>query len=105
LRQLLTLGNIRIVLLNGRQVIEQVRASGLFELQTSGNLAVDIRRKCWLYRGEGGSVTCIGWSTNLQGNWGIGVNFRERLGAILPNIRRRATPEVDEPRSLPNPDA
>jgi hypothetical protein len=102
LRQLLTLSNIRIVLLNGRQVIEQVRASGLFDLQTCGNLAVDTRRKCWLYRRERGSVTCIGWSTNLQGNWGIGVSFRGRLGAILPNIRYRATPQGDEPQSLLN---
>jgi len=102
LRQLLSLGSIRIVLLNGRQVVEQVRTSHLFELQACGSLDVDARRKCSLYRGDRGAVTCVGWSTNLQGNWGIGVTFRERLGAILPSIKRHATPQVDQPPLLPN---
>ena len=41
LRRLLSLGSIRIVLLNGRQVIEQIKASRLFELEVCGNLAVN----------------------------------------------------------------
>lgn len=100
LRQLLSLGNIRIVLLNGRQVIEQIKASRLFELEVCGNLAVNARRTCWLYRGVRGSVMCIGWSSNLQSSWGIRVSFRARLSAMLPNVRRHATSQVGEPRAL-----
>jgi Luciferase-like monooxygenase len=83
LRRLLRHGNVRTVLLNGRQVIDHVMAARLGELRPSGEVRINPMRACSLYTGEFGAVKFIGWSTNLQSSWGIGLHFRARLAAAV----------------------
>jgi hypothetical protein len=86
LQCLLRHGNVSTVLLNGRQVIDHAMAAQLGELRPSGEVRINSHRSCSLYMGESGAVTFIGWSTNLQSSWGIGVNFRARLAAAVRDL-------------------
>jgi hypothetical protein len=83
LRHLLTHNHICIVLLNGRQVIEQARSSGLVRLELCGRISVNARRTCSPYCGEWEMVRFVGWSANLQSSRGITRDFRSRLGNWL----------------------
>ncbi len=59
LREQLHGKNIRLVLLNGRTVIDQVQAVGLADLVRAGELALG-RTTCSLYSGSGQGVRFIG---------------------------------------------
>jgi hypothetical protein len=74
---------IRIVLLNGIKVVEQVRSSGLVRLERCGRMPVSATVPCSLYCGELGMVRFVGWSTNLQSSWGVPGDFRSRLSNWL----------------------
>jgi len=78
LRKQLKFGKVRLVVLNGRQVLEQVTAVGLARLEPSGTLRVG-NLSCSLYRGEGEGIRFIGWSTNLQSGFGVTREFKSRL--------------------------
>ena len=89
LERLLRHGNVRTVLLNGRQVIDNAMAGRLGELRKTGEVRINPHRSCSLYMGESGAVTFIGWSTNLQstlGNWprfsSPALFCRKRLGRV-----------------------
>jgi hypothetical protein len=86
LQRLLRQGNVRTVLLNGRQVIGHVMAARLGKLRLSGEVRINPMRPCSLYMGESGAVKFIGWSTNLQSSWGIGFHFRARLAAAVRDL-------------------
>jgi hypothetical protein len=79
LLHLLTENHIRIVFLNGRQVIEQIRSSRFVRLEPCGRITVDARVPCSLYSGELEMVRFIGWSTNLQSSRGVPRDFPSRL--------------------------
>ena len=79
LRTQLARENVRIVLLNGRQVLNQVMAVGLAELTEVGQIPVG-GRQCRLYSSVSGGVRWLGWSTNLQSSWGVSKAFKQRLG-------------------------
>ena len=83
LQQLLRRGNIRVVLLNGRQVIDHVLSARLACLHPCGKLQVNARLSCSLYCGESEMIRFIGWSSNLQSSRGIGKDFRSRLSVWL----------------------
>lgn len=111
LRVLLAQGNVRLVLLNGRQVIDQVRALGLADLEEVGRLPLG-QGTCRLYKGTGGGIRWAGWSTNLQSSRGVSGAFKEALGAWLagicaPPAERRVSPipavspELDADGHLP----
>lgn len=85
LRILLAQGNVRLVLLNGRQVIDQVRSLRLAHLEEAGRLAMG-NGTCRLYRGTGEDLQWVGWSTNLQSSWGVSGQFRHELGAWLASV-------------------
>lgn len=91
-------GNVRTVLLNGRQVIAQVRAVGLAELSDVGALTLG-QRRCGLVSGSGEGVRFLGWSTNLQSSFGVTKDFRASLGAwlheTLSDLERQMTPEAE----------
>jgi hypothetical protein len=80
LRAQLARENVRLALLNGRQVLDQVSAVGLVELEEVGRLALG-NRTCALYVGTQGGIRWVGWSTNLQSSFGVSAAFKQRLGA------------------------
>jgi hypothetical protein len=111
LRNQLAWENVRLVLLNGRQVIDQVVAVGLADLDEVGHLPL-ARGTCRLYAGTGGGVRWVAWSTNLQSSWGVSKAFKQDLGAWLAQVctpptepRMPAapipTPETDTDSHLP----
>jgi hypothetical protein len=75
-------GNLRLVLLNGRQVIDQVQATGLAPLAEAGHLPMG-HTTCRLVRGERDGIVFAGWSTNLQSGWGVTNAFKSDLAAWL----------------------
>lgn len=85
LRAQLSHENVRLVVLNGRRVLTHVEALGLASLTEVDQLPVGAT-SCRLYRGTGGGVRWVGWSTNLQSSWGVGAAFKERLGAWLADV-------------------
>jgi hypothetical protein len=81
LRAQLKSDNIRLVLLNGRQVLKQVAAVGLVDLQEVGTLAYSPTRQTRLYRGVEAGVQFLGWSANLQSGFGTNSHaFLAELG-------------------------
>jgi hypothetical protein len=93
LRHLLTQHHIRIVLLNGRQVIEQIRSSRLVRLEHCDRIPASARVPCSLYCGEFEMVRFVGWSTNLQSSRGVPRDFRSRLSDWLSRKLNAAGPE------------
>ncbi|HXF50611.1 MAG TPA: hypothetical protein VNM43_02880 [Dehalococcoidia bacterium] len=85
LRAQLARSNVRLILLNGRQVIDQVLANGLADLQEVASLPMG-NGACRLYRGIGGGLQWLGWSTNLQSSWGVSGEFKHQLGAWLASM-------------------
>ena len=85
LRAQLVHGNVRLVLLNGRQVIAQVRRTGLAELTQVDELPLT-RSRCRLFAGSGGGVRWIGWSTNLQSSWGVTTLFKAELARRVAEL-------------------
>lgn len=84
----LTSERIRVVVLNGKQVIDQVNAIGLADLDEVGVLP---RRRdtCRLYTGTGSNIQWFGWSTNLQGSWGVTIDFKTQLAGWLREAMRQ----------------
>lgn len=87
LREQLRYANTRLVLLNGRQVLNHVEETGLAVLEPLQQLHVGAVR-CTLMAGEGSGVRFLGWSTNLQSSFGVSLAFRERLAAWLAEMVR-----------------
>jgi hypothetical protein len=78
LRSQLAQDNVRLVLLNGRQVVTQASVSGLAPLAEAGRIEVGHIR-CRLFTAEAGGVRWVGWSTNLQSSWGVSAGFKAEL--------------------------
>lgn len=74
--------NVRLVLLNGRTVLNQVQALGLASLVTAGKLPVG-KTTCTLYGGHAEGVRFLGWSTNLQASYGVSKAFKAELARWL----------------------
>jgi hypothetical protein len=87
LRTQLARGNVRLVLLNGRQVIDQVTAPGLAEL-TQVDLFDVGRLRCRLFTSDTGGLRWIGWSTNLQSSFGVSTAFRTELARRVADLTR-----------------
>ncbi len=85
LRAQLARENVRVVLLNGRQVVEQVLALRVAELDEVGHLPLGTRT-CRLYVGTGEGLRWAGWSTNLQSSYGVSGDFKNLLGAWLAGL-------------------
>lgn len=89
LRDQLLLGNLRFVVLNGRQVLDNVVRVGLAKLESCGTLH-NKHLHCSLYSGLGEGVRFLGWSTNLQGNFGVSNKFKSQLSRWLADAAERA---------------
>ena len=99
LRAQLARENIRLVLLNGRRVLEQVRKVGFVDLEEVGYLSGG-QGQCQLYVGTAGRIRWVGWSTNLQSSWGVSATFKQALGAWLATV---SEPSADTRPVLPVP--
>jgi len=86
LRAQLDASPIQIILMNGRQVLEQVEATGLASLKAVANLNVGSVR-CTLYAGAGSGINYFGWSTNLQSSFGVTREFAEQLALAVAHYR------------------
>ncbi len=82
---------IGVVLCNGRQVIDQVRAGRLADLRDAG-LIRHGTVSCRLYDGTEaeGRVRWLAWSVNLQSSWGVSTELRRDLAAWLAQAHRNA---------------
>lgn len=85
--------NIRLVLLNGREVINQVQRTRVAELAAVDSLTRGAT-SCTLYAGEGAGARFLGWSTNLQGSFGVSREFKAALSVWLAEQEAPA-PEPD----------
>ncbi len=85
LRAQLARENVRLVLINGRQVLKQVVAVGLVELEGVGRLPLGTSN-CALYVGTEGGIRWAGWSTNLQSSFGVSTAFKQQLGEWLDSV-------------------
>jgi hypothetical protein len=106
LQRQLSQEHVRLVIMNGRQVIDRIVALGLADLDEVGRLPIG-RTACLLFAGTGGGVQWVGWSANLQSSWGVSGEFREQLGTWLTGvcIAPREGPFVTAARpSGPEPD-
>jgi hypothetical protein len=75
-------GSTRLILLNGRQVIDQVEAVGLVKLSPIGR--IEVRSvKGTLVEGQREGVRYLGWSTNIQSSRGVTLEFRRQVAAWL----------------------
>jgi hypothetical protein len=83
LRSQLKFGSVRLVVLNGGQILDEVRRTGLAKLELAGELEVRPSVPCRLYSGEARNVRFVGWSTNLQNSHGVSLNFRDQLARWL----------------------
>jgi hypothetical protein len=89
---------IGVVLCNGRQVIDQVRAARLADLRDAGVIrhgAVS----CRLYDGTAvtGRVRWLAWSTNLQSSWGVSTELKRDLAAWLARAHHHASSPTGPP--------
>ncbi|MGH7047409.1 MAG: hypothetical protein ACREE2_13595 [Stellaceae bacterium] len=86
LRDQLRLRNLRFVLINGREVLDQVTSVGLARLEGREKLDVNNHLSCSLYSGCGEDVRFLGWSTNLQSSHGVTREFKNRLALWLAEV-------------------
>ncbi len=72
--------NIRLLLLNGRGVIDQLRDNAHAELVEVSELSGLARISCRLFVGTFfGRIKIVGWSTNIQSSFGVTRELREEI--------------------------
>ncbi|MDE3719943.1 hypothetical protein PWG71_00970 [Nocardiopsis sp. N85] len=77
---------VRLVLLNGRGVIDQLsdQPFGSLSLTEVGLIPMG-RTTCALVRGTDAGITFLGWSTNLRSSFGVPKTFKAELADWLRN--------------------
>lgn len=100
----LTQDNLQLVLLNGRQVLNQVHAMGLTTLTEVAPIP-RMRDSCRMYIGDSGGVRWVGWSTNLQSSHGVSAAFTQQLIERIAELseQRLTQQETAQPPS-PEPE-
>jgi hypothetical protein len=83
LQNQLRFGSVKLVVLNGREVLKQITSIGLAKLDLTGKLQRNARAPCSLYSGCGEGARFLGWSTNLQSSFGVSSEFRNQLARWL----------------------
>ena len=70
--------NVRLLLLNGRTVLNHVQRAGLAQMTPSGELVLG-QTRCSLYTGVARGIQFLGWSANLQSSHGVSNAFTAQL--------------------------
>jgi hypothetical protein len=108
MQALLALPNLRVVVCNGRSVIDNVTRLGLCSLAEVARIERD-RETCRLVLGQREGVIYVGWTTNLQSSHGVSRLFLDELtGTVRKLVGSRgamAEPASVEPapRAAPEP--
>ena len=102
LQNQLRLGNIRLVVLNGRQVLDYVLSVGLARLNLTDTLRVG-NFSSSLYFGEADGVRFMGWSANLQSSYGVSLEFKSQLVEWLANTQMHSANKAENHRLLVQP--
>ncbi|MDQ3432626.1 MAG: hypothetical protein M3467_10505 [Actinomycetota bacterium] len=104
LRNQLRNDNIRLVLLNGKTVLDHVDAVGLVRLEQVDTMHYSAEKTTKLYRGEAEGVVFLGWSVNIQSGFGANANtFLQQLGRWVAATTTDAPVQVgDVDEVLPN---
>lgn len=89
LRQQLEHEPIRLVLLNGRGVLNGFQSAFGLVLRPERTTVRDRTVTARLYTGSLGKVQVIAWSTNLQGAHGITTRFKQKLARRVLTISGR----------------
>lgn len=102
LRRQLTHLNIRLVLLNGRTVLDHVTTTGLVDLTEVGTMTYHANGATTrLYEGNNEGVTYLGWSVNLQSGRGANTDwFREKLAEWIRGRTNISSQDAQRPRVL-----
>lgn len=100
LETVLTCSNVRLVLLNGATVIEQVERVGLAGLREVKKIPRG-KTTCRLVIGEGHGIRYIGWSTNLQTSFGVSNEFKQLLAAEVKELLEPLIPETQSQVEAP----
>ena len=82
--------HIRVVVMNGNQVLEQVVATQLAELTEVGRLPM-AHTTCRLLVGKAAGITWVGWSANIQSSRGVTRQLRRGLAEWLGDAVRDAS--------------
>jgi hypothetical protein len=82
LNKQLTLENVKLVVMLGRQVIRQVETIGLARIHCAGSIRLG-NRTYEHYAGERDGVRFLGWTVNIQSNYGVTSEFKSRLARWL----------------------
>ncbi len=77
---------IRLLLLNGRGVMQAFKATLSARLNEERKTVSDRSVTARLYTGRYGDVAVIGWSTNLQSSFGVSTKFRSALAARVAEL-------------------
>lgn len=94
LRDQLRHDNIRLVLLNGRTVLDHVGAVGLVSLENVGTMPYHGHKTTALYCGQAEGVLFVGWSVNIQSTPGANDNaFLASLGDWIVSVAAPASEE------------
>ncbi len=82
---------VRLLLLNGRRVVDELTAATGFVPKLAARLQWGTR-EAGVYTGWIGDIRLVGWSPNLQSSFGITTQFRDELGALVANLARAESP-------------
>ena len=89
--------SIRLLLLNGRTVVDLVRSQGLSKLRKHTQIPLGQHSTCSLFVGTLNQPQCarpqaaqaihvVGWSTNLQSSFGVSNAFKAELAAAVRTL-------------------
>ena len=81
--------NVKLVLANGRQVVDGLRARG-FPLDPAGSIGRN-RKSIDLFRGRNGDRTFVGWNKNLQSGH-LTRSTKDELGAEVGRLAAKQAP-------------
>lgn len=96
LKRVLVHSNVRLVLANGRAVIDQLKKIGIVQWEVVDTLPIG-KTTCKLMRGQSDGVSFVGWSTNLQSGFGVSNAFKAQLADAVSQLAvPRASPGVEE---------
>jgi hypothetical protein len=79
-------GKIKVILLNGMEVVHQVRGSKLAVLEEMREVLQFGSVSCRLFVGASGCIKFVGWSTNLQSSFGVRTELKQQLAKWISSV-------------------
>ena len=95
LERLLAQSNVRLVLANGRTVLDQLQKIDIVQWEVVGTLPMG-QTTCTLQLGQRDGVRFVGWSTNLQAGHGVSKQFKAGLAAAVASLAVPTAADIPE---------